>query len=399
MPTDASDAPTSEQPDFVSYVGPLIDHGSTLGVSGTAFLRLLVSSGISEVEVFCPKRNQNSIDKYPIYPAHVHLRESYTEGDPFSELKTIISVLHGKSKSILFNMHPTSQGKSALSNLIWIASAILLSSLRKHVIIIWHNSAFTNDFVKLGYTGLANRVKASLLRIIEVIMFRKAKVYVLSDSYRDLINSKVSDGVLALLLPHIEPIALLDSKNLANVVTFKINQPPEHMITVHMHGNWGPQKDLDFVLDILERVKQRGVTFRLLLTGSINPNFPGYDRVFWDTVAKHKRIVSEIEIPVSTSRLFDYFSETDIVILPYNTPGGRSGVMDIASFFKCVVICPPYQEYHEQAAFYDHVKFATFSQFEDEILAQLARADFPQTKEIDVRKEVDRSVSMFKRIL
>lgn len=383
----------------VLYVGPIKGHGSTLGVSGSAFVRLVTLSGVKTLSIICPVRNKNDYEPEAAYPAGVEIFECYREGDPLSLIGASLRVLNAEADVVLFNLFPTSQGQNIIANMFWNTVPLLSRLSGKKSIVIWHNSVITSDYKNLGYGGMVNEVKAFFFQLFEKLLFRLSSTCVLLEYYRDEIFRKTGSKVLALPLPFIDAISLLESKGLINHASSFIRRESPEPLTVHLHGNWGPQKDLVTILNMLNRLRSEGQAFRLLISGSINTNFPEYETGFNSALDKFRSIITKVTMPISSSELFDSLLDTDIVILPYKAPGGRSGIMDMAAFLKCAVICPDFPEYREQASFYEGVRLVNWDGFEEAISEELIRHKVDVEISIDVKEEVRRSIRIMRDLL
>ena len=52
---------------------------------------------------------------------------------------------------------------------------------------------------------------------------------------------------------------------------------------------------------------------------------------------------------VKEKNIIDIFIKADIILLPYNVPGGHSGVLEQSIFFEVPTIAFDFPEYREQA--------------------------------------------------
>ena len=101
-----------------------------------------------------------------------------------------------------------------------------------------------------------------------------------------------------------------------------------------MHGYWGPQKNIELGLDALIKLRNQGIPFDLTISGSINSHFEEYGKQFDLLLEKSKKILKKYEGFVNEIGIMNLFKNTDLLILPYNTPGGRSAVLDQAIFLR-----------------------------------------------------------------
>jgi glycosyltransferase involved in cell wall biosynthesis len=123
-----------------------------------------------------------------------------------------------------------------------------------------------------------------------------------------------------------------------------------------LHGFWGPQKNIELALSNLLRVKKEGIRFKLIISGGINTHFPYYQAKFKKFLDNYSDIINEYLGYVSEKDILNIFRRADLLILPYNTPGGHSGVLEQGMFFNLNNIAIDFPEYREQAEGHPLVK-------------------------------------------
>lgn len=115
-----------------------------------------------------------------------------------------------------------------------------------------------------------------------------------------------------------------------------------------MHGNWGPQKNIDLALSALNDLKKEGLEFKLIISGGVNHHFPGYEKKFTQLIQSNKNIINKYMGIVNEKDIMNNFLKADLLILPYKAPGGHSGVLEQAIFFELPTVAMDFPEYREQ---------------------------------------------------
>ena len=133
--------------------------------------------------------------------------------------------------------------------------------------------------------------------------------------------------------------------------------------TILMHGSWGPQKNIELGLMTLNKLKREGVKFRLVISGGLNPHFPEYKRKFQELLHCYSEVIDEYLGPVTEKDIMKIFLDAHLLILPYNTPGGHSAVLEQAMFFEVPNIAIDFPEFREQANGTSNVKLVSHAEF------------------------------------
>ena len=130
-----------------------------------------------------------------------------------------------------------------------------------------------------------------------------------------------------------------------------------------MHGSWGPQKNIELGLMTLKKLKREGVKFRLVISGGLNHHFPEYKRKFQELIHSYSDVIDEYLGPVTEKDIMRIFLDASLLILPYNTPGGHSGVLEEAMCFEVPTIAIDFPEFREQANENSNVKLVNTNSF------------------------------------
>lgn len=349
----------------VAYVGDFINHGKSLQTNGTSIVILLsMIVGVDSIDVYCPERNENIEEFIP--PHNVNLITFYKYDDSISILR-LLSLRKISYDWIIFNLLPTGFGTKSISNLFGLMVPLYLTILfrLKNIRLIYHNSVFTNDIRKLGYDSFFNKLRAFFLGLLERELFKNLETFVLLDLYKQRITGKIGPNKVKVMKgSYLEAIAsvYINGKMIEELYHIE-NDPP----VIHMHGNWGPQKNLELGLASLRKLKQYGKNFKLIISGGINHHFPGYEKRFNDLIQLYSDIIDTYMGYVSEREIMELFLEDDLVVLPYNTPGGHSGVLEQAIFFEIPSVAINFPEYLEEALNIKNVVLSSNEEFEDNL--------------------------------
>lgn len=354
----------------IAYVGDFINHGTSLQTSGTSLVILLSRiENVASVDVYCP-------EKYKIFeefktPENVRINGFYRYDNPISLIK-LLGISWKSYDLVIFNILPTGFGKGSISNATALAIPLLLTKLLRinNIKIIYHNSVYTNDIKTLGYNSVYDRIRSYFLGRMEKTMFKSIPTYVLLDLYKARIDKAIGKNMVRVLnARYLEAITTVYMNNLIDrelIETEKSEIP-----VILLHGFWGPQKNIELALSNLLKLRNNGKKFRLVISGGINTHFPNYEAEFKKLLDLYSNAIDEYLGYVKEKDLMDIFLKTDLLILPYNTPGGHSGVLEQGMFFELLSIAIDFPEYKEQANGSSLVKLTERGNFGEIVMLSL----------------------------
>jgi glycosyltransferase involved in cell wall biosynthesis len=373
----------------IAYVGDFINHGKSLQTIGTSIVILLsLLENVDSIDVFCPAENDKT-EEFEL-SSKIILHEFYRYDNSTSILR-LLKVQWKNYDAVIFNMLPTGFGKGTMVNATALFIPILLVKLlrQKNIRVIYHNSVFTNDVRKLGYDTAFDKIRLFFLGIVEKILFKNLDTFVLLDLYKSRIYKSIGKNRVRVLNPRylegITSIYINKSMNIKSLNVKKSNTP-----TVLMHGSWGPQKNIEIGLSVLKKLKDRGFKFNLVISGGINHHFPDYNRNFQELLDSYSDVVNEYLGQVSEKDIMKLFLNADMLLLPYNTPGGHSGVLEQAIFFEVPTIAIDFQEYREQIIGTENVILTKSGELNPELL--IKHHNLNSERELKVRCKIQESL-------
>ena len=383
----------------IAYIGDFINHGKTLVPTGTSLVLLL--SEIPEVQVidvYCPMLN---VKTEPFNkPEKVEIIESYSYNDPFS-LMDLLKVKKGYYDKIIFNILPTAFGSGNLSNLTGLLIPLILRILFRegNIEIIYHNSVYTNDITKLGYDSLYDRLGSFILGILERGLFKSIRTFVFLRLYKDIITKKIGNNKVRVLNGRfLEAIATAYMNGIYDCDHFLLPERDRTPIIL-MHGSWGPQKNIEMGLNALLELKKRGFDFDLIISGGINHHFKEYEKEFNLLLNRYNKIIKQYLGLVKEADIMKLFTRANLLILPYNAPGGHSAVLEQAIFFEVPTIAIDFPEYEEQTAGISFVKLAIsrkdLEEYVSDFLINIHNGKF----EINLKEKKERAINNVKVLL
>lgn len=381
----------------IAYIGDFINHGDILSSSGSPIVFLLASlKEVEEITVFCPYKNKRT--EHIEIPEKIKVVETYRYGN-FRSVMGILALDFSRFDKVIFNLLPGAYGKSALTNTVGLILPIIISKVRRirGVEVVYHNSVYTTDLSKIGWNTLTDKLKILVLRYIEKSLFRNVKTFVLLRIYQERIKEKIPDSnVFYLDGKYLEAITTVIENKLSESEYFTAQRKSD-LPSVLLHGSWNPQKNLGIALKALSNLRNNGVKFSLTISGSLNATFPSYIIEFESLMKQYSNIIDRYLGKVDEKDMLALFSNSDLVILPYNSPGGHSGVIETGNFFENRIIAIDFPEFEEQSA---GSKLITLVKEENmEAAIGVALATKFENRTIAIKKKVEEAQTNIKKLI
>jgi len=382
----------------IAYVGDFINHGKSLQTTGTPVVILLSLLGeVDSIDVFCPEENEK-VEKFEL-PKKVKLHEFYRYEHSLSILR-LLKIHWDNYDAVIFNMLPTGFGNRTLPNALALIVPIALGIVfrQSNLKVIYHNSIFTNDIRRLGYNSTFNRIRSFFLGKVEKTLFKNVATFVLLELYKQRIDESIGKNKVHVLngryLEAITTIYLNKVMDAELVETEKTDIP-----TILMHGSWGPQKNIELGLIALKKLEREGTRFRLVISGGVNHHFPEYRRKFQELLHSYSDVIGEYLGPVTEKDIMKIFLEASLLVLPYNTPGGHSGVLEQGMFFEVPTIAIDFPEFREQTKGISFVRLIDSGESLKLIAKELLQSNTIGNFNINVNEKIRQAVNNIQKLL
>jgi len=250
---------------------------------------------------------------------------------PFSILGIIPCILKLRPDVVHFNVHFQSYGRSRITNFVGLLLAPICRLLGLRVVATVHNFGDMVDLEKV-------HVKPSFLNRLGIFVVTKlmlsltSKVVVTVRAYVDYLGRRYG---------HVGVIHIPHGTSVNNYLSI---DPHERVIL--MFGHMGPHKGLPIVLKAFKGLLKEREDVKLVVAGSSHPNFPGY-------LEKYKGLANpKVDYLgyVPEEDLARIFGMADLIVLPYLTTTGTSGVFHLACGFGKPVVASDLPEIREMVA-------------------------------------------------
>lgn len=246
----------------------------------------------------------------------------------FSVTKAISSE---KPDAVLFNLQFMKFGDKKIAAALGLMLPFVCKIKRIPNIVLLHNILEEVDLGSAGFTQ--NKILQSIYGFIGATLTR----FILQ---ADLVALTIHKYVTVLQKKY-------KAKNLVLIPhgTFEITEEepvytlPEGPMQVMTFGKFGTYKKVEGMIEAVEIVRKRtGLDLEVVIAGTDNPNVPGYLDSVKEKYAHVPQVrftgyVEESDVPV-------YFGESAVVVFPYTSTTGSSGVLHQAGSYGKAVVMP-----------------------------------------------------------
>lgn len=271
----------------------------------------------------------------------------YKIGNPLTVFSFISKIrkLRKSSNILVLSIYHGIFGKSAFINGLFILFIYLSAYLfRYKIITILHTlpelisvqRAWSIKINHILQLGLKLTTMISLLFSTKVIFLSKIHKNI-ARTYYSLYNSKI------VYLPHGTWVCNINRTKHAKYLV-------SNKITIAYLGLIGFRKNLELLLDVMANIIDKyKLKLKLKIIGGLHPDFPTESKSLLINLYKKYNHHLEMEYLgyIDTKRLYKIFKNIDIVVLPYKTSTGTSGVYHLIARFGKPVVMPSFIEYKE----------------------------------------------------
>lgn len=251
----------------------------------------------------------------------------------FNSLTNVFSIIKNirkyKADLALFNIQFLSFGDNKIAGALGLLAPVLNRMLGIPSVVLLHNITETVDYESAGIT--TNPVMKMIYNIIGTILTRilllSNLMAVTMPKYVKILEKKYKAKNVA-LIPHgcFETVDVPEKKQSAKkqVMTF---------------GKFGTYKKVEEMIEAVELVRKRtGEEIEIVIAGTDNPNVKGYlagvqEQYSHVVDVTFTGYVEEEVVP-------NIFSDSTVVVFPYTSTTGSSGVLHQAGSYGKAVVLP-----------------------------------------------------------
>lgn len=252
----------------------------------------------------------------------------------FNSYKTIFSVTKAINQtapdSVLFNLQFMKFGDKKIAAALGLMLPLVCKLKKIPSIVLLHNILEEVDLGSAGFTSnkLMQKLYGFIGTSLTKLILQADAVAVTMQKYVDVLEAKYG-ATNVKLIPH---------------GTFEIPTEPDYTLPkgplqIMTFGKFGTYKKVESLIEAVVMVrKSTGLDLEVVIAGTDNPNVPGY---LAKVEADYKQVpqirftgyVEEEDVPV-------IFNESAVVVFPYTSTTGSSGVLHQAGSYGKAVVMP-----------------------------------------------------------
>ncbi|KQC33366.1 glycosyl transferase family 1 [Nonlabens sp. YIK11] len=248
----------------------------------------------------------------------------------FNVLSIAKAVKATQPDAVLYNLQFMKFGDKKVPAALGLFSPWVTKLMKVKTIVLLHNIMEAVDLSSAGFTE--NKWKSKIFNFIGETLTRVVlqadQVAVTIQKYVDILEEKYAANN-CILIPH---------------GTFEIPAEPDYSLPegpmkIMTFGKFGTYKKVEVMIEAVEKVRQStGRDLEIVIAGTDNPNVPGYLESMKKKYSHVPQLtftgyVEEEEVPV-------IFRESAMVVFPYTSTTGSSGVLHQAGSYGKAVVMP-----------------------------------------------------------
>jgi len=252
----------------------------------------------------------------------------------FNSYKNIFSVTKAinqtKPDTVLFNLQFMKFGDKKVAAALGLMLPLVCKLKKIPNVVLLHNILEEVDLGSAGFTSnkLLQRIYGFIGATLTRLILKADTVAVTMQKYVDILEAKY-DAKNVKLIPH---------------GTFEIPQEPDYSLPkgplqIMTFGKFGTYKKVEGMIEAVEMVrKSTGLDLEVVIAGTDNPNVPGYLEGVKEDYKHVPKVrftgyVEEEDVPL-------IFNESAVVVFPYTSTTGSSGVLHQAGSYGKAVVMP-----------------------------------------------------------
>tara|TARA_Y100001947_G_scaffold34452_1_gene27478 strand:+ start:16431 stop:17633 length:1203 start_codon:yes stop_codon:yes gene_type:complete len=235
-----------------------------------------------------------------------------------------------KPDAILFNLQFMKFGDKKVAAALGLMLPMIFKIKRIPTIVLLHNILETVDLEKAGFTQnklmqkMYNLIGSTLTRLV----LQADLVAVTISKYEYILKSKYKKKNV-MLIPH-------GAFETPAEPSYDLPKGPKKIMTF---GKFGTYKKVEILIEAIEKLRKTSKQeMEIVIAGTDSPNTPGYIESMKE---KYKNVpnltftgyVEEKDVPV-------IFGESAVVVFPYTSTTGSSGVLHQAGSYGKAVVLP-----------------------------------------------------------
>lgn len=235
-----------------------------------------------------------------------------------------------KPDAVLFNLQFMKFGDKKIAAALGLMLPLVCKLKKIPNIVLLHNILEEVDLGSAGFTQnkLMQKIYGFIGSTLTRLILQADTVAVTMQKYVTILEKKYKAKNVK-LIPH-------GTFEIPERPDFNVPEDPMQIMTF---GKFGTYKKVEGMIEAVEKVrKSTGLNMEVVIAGTDNPNVPGYLAKVQEDYKHIPQVrftgyVEEFEVPI-------LFNESAVVVFPYTSTTGSSGVLHQAGSYGKAVVMP-----------------------------------------------------------
>lgn len=285
---------------------------------------------ITELILLTDKTEGNKDIEFTEADCKITIKECW-KFNSYKNIYTVTKAINNtKPDAVLFNLQFMKFGDKKIAAALGLMLPLVCKLKKIPNIVLLHNILEEVDLGKAGFTN--NKIMQKIYGFIGSTLTRlilQADVVALTiQKYVDVLEEKYR-AKNVMLIPH-GTFEILEEPN------YGISEEPFKVMTF---GKFGTYKKVELLIEAVEKIKAySNLNIEVVIAGTDNPNTPGYLEGVKEKYSHVNGLtftgyVAEEDVP-------KLFKESAVVVFPYTSTTGSSGVLHQAGSYGKAVVMP-----------------------------------------------------------
>ena len=260
----------------------------------------------------------------------ITIKECWTFNSYANILNVTKAINQVKPDAVLFNLQFMKFGDKKIAAALGLMLPLVCKLKKIPNIVLLHNILEEVDLGSAGFTSnkLMQKMYGFIGSTLTRLILQADTVAVTMQKYVDVLSEKYKANNVK-LIPH-------GTFEIAEEPDYKVPTSPMQIMTF---GKFGTYKKVEGMIEAIESVRQStGLNLEAVIAGTDNPNVPGYLAKVQEDYKHVPQVrftgyVEEHEVPT-------LFNNSALVVFPYTSTTGSSGVLHQAGSYGKAVVMP-----------------------------------------------------------
>lgn len=358
---------------------------------------------ISEIVLLTDKTLEDKDLSFSESGCKITVQECWTFNSYFNFVSVTKAISETKPDAVLFNLQFMKFGDKKIAAALGLMLPAICKIKKIPTVVLLHNILEEVNLASAGFTS--NKIMEKIYGFIGTnltkLVLQADTVAVTMEKYVTILEQKYGAKNIV-LIPH----GTFETPN--EQPDFSLNQDALQIMTF---GKFGTYKKVEALIEAVSEVrKSTGLDLEVVIAGTDNPNVPGYLAKVQNDYKDYPRVrftgyVAEEEVP-------NLFAESALVVFPYTSTTGSSGVLHQAGSYGKAVVMPDLgdlallvQEEGYKGAFFEPGSVTSLAKAIEKLITNdalrrtIAAANFKAATAFPMEKITDIYMDHFERII